>query len=330
MKPVRVVTPGLGPTLPLRMVAAGTGPQVAITLFVIGEGRWEAQNFPNASIDPDTLTWDFASKSSDYATARLALLAQQGGKTWNNAFAHQGSLLSQDFVNGMGTSITVGANLFPTFAEAYVAQGVLDGDGGNNSPWQCGGAITAYADATQVVSGDCLGQGSDGGGTDGGTDGGGTDGGGADGGGTDGGGADGGGTDGGTGGSCSVPAGQLDAAQLACGGLDDIAVALVGLHPHDVWLTRLEANLPHAALSTDLVLQASAQQTEVSNVLTLTRSTGDPCVTPDAGVMGLRGEAGARALALLNHLALLVSSLAVVVAALARRRFRPLVAARSR
>ena len=52
MKPVRVVTPGMSPTLPLRMVAAGTGANVAITLFVIGEGRYEAQNFPNAPDRP--------------------------------------------------------------------------------------------------------------------------------------------------------------------------------------------------------------------------------------------------------------------------------------
>ena len=108
MKPVRVVTPGASPSLPLRMVAAGTGPQVAITLFVIGEGRWEPQNFPSGALDPNKLTWNFITQSSDYGTQRLALLATNAGRTWNNAFAHQGSLLSQDIVNGQPTFISVG------------------------------------------------------------------------------------------------------------------------------------------------------------------------------------------------------------------------------
>ena len=55
------------------MVAAGTGANVAITLFVIGEGRWEPQNFPTGALDPTKLTWDFITQSSDYATQRLAL-----------------------------------------------------------------------------------------------------------------------------------------------------------------------------------------------------------------------------------------------------------------
>src|SRR5205823_2330913 len=45
MKPVRVVTPGAGMTLPLRMVAAGTGSSVAITLYTITEGRLEAEQY---------------------------------------------------------------------------------------------------------------------------------------------------------------------------------------------------------------------------------------------------------------------------------------------
>jgi hypothetical protein len=304
MKPVRVITPGLAPTLPLRMVAAGTGSHVAITLFVIGEGRWEAQNFPNGQVDPSVLTWDFSSQSSDYSTARQALMARSGGTTWNNAFANQGSLLSRDFINGVATSITVGGQSFATFAEAYVQQGVHDGEaGGVGNPSACGGPITSFASSTAKVSGDCLAQGSGGGGgPDGGTDGGGTGG-------------------MGTGGSgtgtlpCAVPADEIDATQLTCGGLDDIALALVGLHPADVWLTRLEADLPHAALSTDLILQAAAQQTPVSNILNLTNSKGDPCVTGSLG-------GGSRTAALRNQLAMFAAALAVAFAAFGRRRYR--------
>ena len=37
------------------------------------------------------------------------------------------------------------------------------------------------------------------------------------------------------------------------------------MHPHDVWVARLETNLPQAALADDLILQASATQTVVES-----------------------------------------------------------------
>lgn len=72
--------------------------------------------------------------------------------------------------------------------------------------------------------------------------------------------------------SCgTVPAGEIDARVFECGAsdavetstLDDIATALTGLHPKDVWVTRLEANLPRAALANDLIIAAAASQTGV-------------------------------------------------------------------
>src|SRR5262249_49840668 len=95
MTPVRVVSPGATPTLPLRMVAAGTGANVDITLFVIGEGRWEAdQNFPNAFIDVKELSWDFNTSASNYAALRQKTLANGDGRSWLNTYAKLGSLLS--------------------------------------------------------------------------------------------------------------------------------------------------------------------------------------------------------------------------------------------
>ncbi|MFO0590441.1 MAG: DUF2330 domain-containing protein [Polyangiaceae bacterium] len=67
------------------------------------------------------------------------------------------------------------------------------------------------------------------------------------------------------------------AQNLACGPLDDIAVALVGMHPSSVWITRLEANLPHAALANDLLLQPDPGQYPVDNWVVAPAYTGDPC-----------------------------------------------------
>lgn len=62
-----------------------------------------------------------------------------------------------------------------------------------------------------------------------------------------------------------------------CGELNDLAVAFEGLHPKDVWLTRLEANLPHSALADDLVLEAASNQVEVDNWFYADHYAGDPC-----------------------------------------------------
>jgi hypothetical protein len=294
MKPVRVVTPGMSPSLPLRMVAAGTGANVAITLFVIGEGRWQVQNFPNGQVDPATVTWDFTASSSDYSTVRTTLLATNAGRTWNNAFANQGSLLSQDLVNGLPASIAVGGQPFPTLATAYVQQGLLDGEGTTTA---CTLAFSLYASSTEKVNGSCLVQQATGGDVDGGA------------------------SDAGAGGPCGVPASDIDASQLACDGLDDIAVALVGMHPADVWLTRLEAGLPRTALATDLVLEAAPDQTPISNVFNLTKFKNAPCGPATGGAVSV-GPGGGIDAALRARIALLAAVLALAGAALGRRRAR--------
>ena len=56
MTPVRVVQDGANPALPLRMVGIGTGSEVPIVLYVIGEGRWETQNFPAAKLQTEMST----------------------------------------------------------------------------------------------------------------------------------------------------------------------------------------------------------------------------------------------------------------------------------
>jgi hypothetical protein len=67
--------------------------------------------------------------------------------------------------------------------------------------------------------------------------------------------------------ACMPSSGFVDARRLGCEDLDDVATALEGMHPDDVWVTRLEASLPRAALATDLQLMASKSQTAVSSTV---------------------------------------------------------------
>jgi uncharacterized protein DUF2330 len=236
MKPVRIVTPGSGPVLPLRMVAAGVGAKVDLVLFVIGEGRYQAQGFDNAVIAPDLVSWDFKTDRSSYAELRLATLGEKGSRTWLTAYDQRGPLLSPvtDPLGFGGTvNYTIGDPNQPpygvfasTIAGAYVHQGVLNGEAGEGVvAEECVPRIEGFASVLDVVTNPCDSEG-----------------------------------------NCrmSDPS-ALDYKKLTCGALDDIGVALVGLHPADVHVTRLEASLPVEALDADLVVEAADDQAAVAN-----------------------------------------------------------------
>ncbi|NOU34450.1 MAG: DUF2330 domain-containing protein, partial [Polyangiaceae bacterium] len=82
MKPVRVTTNGASPILPLRMVAAGTGASVGISLWVVGDGRWEPQNFRSFVVKPEDLSWNWAQNTSDFKAVRAKKNGDLGGSAW--------------------------------------------------------------------------------------------------------------------------------------------------------------------------------------------------------------------------------------------------------
>lgn len=105
IQPVRVTTPGLSMTFPLRMISAGAGVDVSLELYVIAEGRYEAQNFPNAEIHELELVFDWSDQTFDYDVVREDKLAQDGGRTWLTEFSDQvdgADVFSSTFVDGEG------------------------------------------------------------------------------------------------------------------------------------------------------------------------------------------------------------------------------------
>ena len=92
MRPVRVVTPGADLSLPLRMIAAGVGANVGITLYVISEGRYHPQNFPDATVDDSRLVWDFNQSRSNYQELSLAAMAAADGRGWLTECAQKPAL----------------------------------------------------------------------------------------------------------------------------------------------------------------------------------------------------------------------------------------------
>lgn len=82
MQPVRVRFASPSPVLPLRMIAAGAADKVGVNLVVVGEGRWETQNFPTVRVDASALVWDWRANSSNYNDVFRAAVNGAGGRGW--------------------------------------------------------------------------------------------------------------------------------------------------------------------------------------------------------------------------------------------------------
>ena len=230
MRPIRVISPGAAPVLPLRMVAAGTGPRTAITLFVIGEGRYTTKNIPEIQLPREQVYWDFAASQSNYARLRDAYYGKGGA--FFSPYSEPGALF--DTVVSPVTRFptkyqTTNGWQFSTIAETYVEQAFVDGD---TSSTDCLERFSDLAEDTRRVAAPCKDPGDEG---------------------------------------CVYDeATEIDPATLECDPplgsdipLDDLAQALIGMHPSDVWVTRLEANLTRADLANDLVVEAAPKQVPV-------------------------------------------------------------------
>jgi hypothetical protein len=227
MQPVRVVTPGASPVLPLRMVAAGTGASVSLVLYVVGEGRYKTQNFPETLVSPASLAWDWTAQQSNYSELRDAALSAGAGDAWLTSFSRAAALTTKiTAADGQLATYAAGSGSYDNLADLYFAQ-AAENDGALTP---C--SVGSNAASKSVVLEACAMAG------------------------------------------CS--GGQIEASALACDGYDDLAAATIGLHPADVWVTRLEAELPREALAKDLVLGAHMAQDEIGNWHVAQKDLNDP------------------------------------------------------
>ncbi len=306
MQPVRVVTPGAGLSLPLRMVAAGAGANVGITLYVISDGRYQMQNFPNGTVDASKLVWEHTQNESNYTALAAQVMQGSGGRTWLTEFAQNTSLYGSASQYASGGGYSCGG---------FGAGGAAGGAGGVNyyggaqslaamyfAQCLCEGSTVCpqgfFVDAAGEAAADDAGDGATGDGAaeaeapgDSGTD-------------------------------AQGDAGSITAPDAACGasacdGFDDLDVAATGLDPNSTWVTRMRAVLPSSALSTDIVVEASPSQKPMSNQLTASvydDPTYDPCGNNGGGC------AMSDASPWLDGRALVVGGLAFLGSSLVRRR----------
>jgi MYXO-CTERM domain-containing protein len=158
---------------------------VGITLWIVGDGRYEPQNFQSFVISPSELTWDWSAQQSNYTTVRAQKEASLNNAAWQIESAAQ-------------------------ISPYQVEQPVLNDD--------------PTMDYLPVPANDA--------------------------------------------GSAGETPDQVRQ--------DDLTALFPGATQNEVWVTRIRADLSHAALATDLVLQASADQSELSRLYQVTKSVNAP------------------------------------------------------
>ncbi len=102
-----------------------------------------------------------------------------------------------------------------------------------------------------------------------------------------------------------LPVGDSDAGSSADGGVDetadqvrndDIAALFAGINGPNVRVTRIRSDISHAAMTTDFVLQASSDQSELSNQRVVTQSVNLQCpIYNGCQVVGYGSESAAAA-----------------------------------
>lgn len=122
--------------------------------------------------------------------------------------------------------------------------------------------------------------------------------------------------------------GEIDAHTFDCKNLKDLSVALTGLHPKDVWVSRFEANLPREALSADLTLNPQMTEDLVENHITAPKAdnTPDECTLAGAIIPG-KTSSPAHPSSPRGRMAIVLTALAAAAIVLRRtRRLGPALA----
>ncbi len=78
--PVRIVMPGVHPTVPLRLASIGSSGTVDVEIFVLGEQRWAPQSYPQGSLDFSALRAD--SVTNNYEELASRVFAAGEGRTF--------------------------------------------------------------------------------------------------------------------------------------------------------------------------------------------------------------------------------------------------------
>lgn len=88
--PFQLTMPGQTPSIPLRLTGLAAEPEMSIAVFVLADRRFEAADWPNLKIDPNTILWSdrYGNGLQTNYSARVAQAVDENdGKGWVTQFA---------------------------------------------------------------------------------------------------------------------------------------------------------------------------------------------------------------------------------------------------
>ncbi|WP_437676350.1 DUF2330 domain-containing protein [Sorangium sp. So ce131] len=252
-------------TKALRVVAAGGEPLlplsltragddgVLVTAWLLGDGRGALPSAAPVRLPAASLTWDARSQASDYEDIRLDALAQAG---------FRGALVEGASHEALSRSVALGGDSIDSVVKAYFARAVAYGDA-SDAPGTCAAVAAAALESSLPVAASCPR-------------------------------AEHGVVDGSS--ECAESPGrdETDPDLLRCGPIaDDLAVALSGLAPSSVWLTRASLWVAPGQAGTDWPLTFGAGRS-VSPVVRAGRVSLMECPLDNgAGGAGAGSSSGA-------------------------------------
>lgn len=236
------------------MVAAGIGSSVGLTLYVVAEGRYETSDFPSLLIDRTKVLWNPTGASSNYAS--LFDEAVSSGQGWVTEASVSASQLESVYKKTC-------TNLPKVPVPCATQDGGADDAGGDDAATADDAGIDEASTDDAAADDASASEGGDEATTD-----------------------DGSTTDEGGLGDAGADDAASDASATcvdyvsACSLFTDYDTATNATATYALRITRLRTTLPASALSKDLRLGASADQSTLSNAITATDYTVpnyDPC-----------------------------------------------------
>jgi len=82
MEPVRVSYPGTITTFPLKMTVVGARGDLTLSLWIIAEQRYQALNYQTIRANEADLSWNWATRQSNYDEAFETWIDRAGGRAW--------------------------------------------------------------------------------------------------------------------------------------------------------------------------------------------------------------------------------------------------------
>ena len=238
---IRIVSPGAVPAIPLTLTA-GAGDDVRVTVWTLGPGRGALEGTTAIGLSPANLSWSAEQGKSDYDAVREQFLVDGGPTALLTESARDQSLT--------GTVEITSSAVVPSLIQIYYKRAGSYGDGDASSGACVNAALPVLASSDAVATACPRAELGVVDGTD----------------------------------TCveAPMAGESDPAALRCGeGADDLAVALSGLVPTDVWVTRHTMVVRDGVYGADWPL-AFDSGSEITPVLTAGQLDTSQCADPSS------------------------------------------------